>query len=467
MSAATVQQTRTNGSVEPRSPSSRLSARRAARRPRRLSTACGRRLWTLWTPDRVAAWRRGRACGRRPAARRRPPCRLRLHDDRDARRAGLRAGRTRCERSAADAEEIGTRLRAHAARRRRRCRRRSRGSWPPPRAGRALAGELCGWATTVARGGRLLAGAGPALLADRGGSTSGDRRRPRAGAARPAGTRIPARWPTWSAASPGRPTAWPPSAATWPVRHHAAPDWLGADAGAAAAQVGAVATWSRRCSAAVLTAAGRLSAHAEVVTAARRSIAALRASRPTTSPPPGAAVPPRRPRHGGPHGRARGGRAGGGPAAGRGGPQARARGTARDVAPTGAVTGRLLAESSAVVGGRVPRRHDQGVASLAAELPGWGDQELTARGLASRRRSPAVSGPASWRRRHAPAPVCRAGGLRHRAAPGLRSRRHPAALLYRLGDTDLSTGPALARLLARASGPRGRRERPTTRSASC
>jgi hypothetical protein len=232
----------------------------------------------------------------------------------------------------------------------------------------------------------------------------------------------------------------------------AAPDWLGADAGAAAAQIGAVATLVRGCSAAVLAAAGRVSAHAEVVTAARHAIAALRAEQAedfaatwarlshlddlgtavrTDAPEAVALVEDLRLAE-----------------------EARRRAHAallEDVAADGAGTARLLAESSAVVGGRgAPGDTTRVVAFLAAELPGWGDQELTARGLAfaqalddglgARELAAAARAAAPYAGQASFATALLLGlGL-----DGIRE------MLCRLGDSDLSTGPAVVLLLARA-----------------
>lgn len=235
---------------------------------------------------------------------------------------------------------------------------------------------------------------------------------------------------------------------------HSAPGWLGADADAAAAQVGAVAILVRHCSAAVVAAAGRLSAHAELVTAARQTIAGLRAEQTddfaatwarlsrlddlvtavrTDAPEAVALVEDLRVAE---EGRRRAHAA-----------------LLEDVAADSALTARVLAESSAVVGGRgAPGDTTRVVAFLAAELPGWGDQELTARGLAfaealgdglgARELAAAARAAAPYAGRAAFATALLLG----LGVDGIRQ------LLFRLGDTDLSTGPAVARLLARALG---------------
>ena len=235
---------------------------------------------------------------------------------------------------------------------------------------------------------------------------------------------------------------------------HSAPDWLGADADAAVAQVGAVAILVRRCSAAVLAAAGRLSAHAELVTAARQAIAALRAEQAddfaatwarlsrlddlvtavrADAPEAVALVEDLRVAE---EGRRRAHAA-----------------LLEDVAADGAVTARVLAESSAVVGGRgAPGDTTRVVAFLAAELPGWGDQELTARGLAFAQALAGGLGAgelASAARAAAPYAGRAAFATALLLGLGVDGIRE---LLYRLGDTDLSTGPAVARLLAYALG---------------
>ncbi|MGZ4667880.1 MAG: hypothetical protein ACXVX3_05065 [Blastococcus sp.] len=235
---------------------------------------------------------------------------------------------------------------------------------------------------------------------------------------------------------------------------HRAPGWLGADADAAAAQVGTVVTLVRRCSTAVLAAVGRLSEHAELVTAARRAVAALRAEQDddfaatwarlsrlddlgtavrADAPEAVAVVEDLR--------------------AAEEGRRRRHAALLDDVAADAAGTVRVLAEAGAVVGGRgAPGDASRVVAFLAAELPGWGDRELTARGLALAQALAGGLGTREWvsaARDAAPY----AGQASFAAAlllglgvDGIRQ------LLCRLGETDVSAGRVVARLLGRALG---------------
>jgi hypothetical protein len=163
-----------------------------------------------------------------------------------------------------------------------------------------------------------------------------------------------------------------------------APGWLGGDAAAAAAQVGAVAGIARECAAGVGVAAHRLRLHSELLRDVRRAVAALRSAQDDdftaarqrlnamgdvgpvamTDAPERLAIlerlrtseAARRSRH-----------------------AALLEELAHDVATTAAV----LADASALVGGQGSRGDGERVlAHLAAELPGWGERELAARGEA-------------------------------------------------------------------------------------
>jgi hypothetical protein len=163
-----------------------------------------------------------------------------------------------------------------------------------------------------------------------------------------------------------------------------APGWLGEDSAAAAAQVVRVAGLARESSAAVLTATGRLSAHGELLRDIRREISALReeqaedhrtawirvhglddvvtAMRTDAAEAVAiveefeAAEAARRRRHAV---------------------------LIEELADDAAATARVLADAGRPVGG-TGRAGDGGrvLAYLAAELPGWGTPELTARGRA-------------------------------------------------------------------------------------
>ena len=164
----------------------------------------------------------------------------------------------------------------------------------------------------------------------------------------------------------------------------AAPGWLGADAAAAAAQVGVVATLAEDVVAAVLAAISRLGDHADRLHEARRQVAALRREQEygfsgmwtrlgmlgdphlvmTTDMPEAVAVveelraaeDTRRRRHAA---------------------------ILEDVAADAAATARVLIDSCAAAGGRAtPEDAGRLVMYLATRLPGWGDEELAARGRA-------------------------------------------------------------------------------------
>lgn len=163
-----------------------------------------------------------------------------------------------------------------------------------------------------------------------------------------------------------------------------APGWLGDDAVAAGAQVAGVLELTRGCQNALLRAATRLRAHAEVLGQTRAGVARLRAEQESdfaaawrrlgsevnyqpaavTDSPALLAIADevrsadqgRRTRHAG---------------------------LLEDLAADAAATARVLTESSAVVGGRA-RRGDTSevILALADRLPGWGDDELAGLGRA-------------------------------------------------------------------------------------
>lgn len=161
-------------------------------------------------------------------------------------------------------------------------------------------------------------------------------------------------------------------------------EWLGADAVAAAAQVAVVRDLVRDCQVALITAAGRLRAHAGLLAETRAAVARLRSEQQddftagwrrlarevdyqqaalSSSPAVqaivdevGSADRARRNRHAA---------------------------LLEDLARDAATTGRVLVESSAVVGGTArPGDTNDLIATLAARLPGWGDVELATLGRA-------------------------------------------------------------------------------------
>jgi hypothetical protein len=163
-----------------------------------------------------------------------------------------------------------------------------------------------------------------------------------------------------------------------------APGWLGADAAAAAAQVGAVAGIATDCSAAVAAAAHRLRRHHDLLVQVRRQIAALQEGQDADFaaawqrlgamgdlplavmndvPELLAVVEPLR--------------------ASEAARRAQHAALLEELAEDAAVTAAVLAGSSAVVGGQGSRGDgDRVLLYLAAELPGWGEGELAARGEA-------------------------------------------------------------------------------------
>ena len=161
-----------------------------------------------------------------------------------------------------------------------------------------------------------------------------------------------------------------------------APGWLGADAAAAAAQVGAVAGLARECSHAVGAAAHRLRLHHDLLVDVRRQVRALREEqqddfrvmwqRLSRIEDPQLAVMVDAPERVAAIEEVRAGEA-----------SRRRRHAAllEELADDAAATAGVLAESSRLVGGRGTRGDgDRVLAHLAAELPGWGERELAARG---------------------------------------------------------------------------------------
>jgi hypothetical protein len=243
-----------------------------------------------------------------------------------------------------------------------------------------------------------------------------------------------------------------------------APGWLGADAVAAGAQVAVVKELARACQAALLTAATRLRAHAELLGETRAGVARLRDEQQSdfaagwrrlarevdyqqaalsTDPAVQAIVDEvgsadlvRRNRHAA---------------------------LLEELARDAAATGRVLTESSAVVGGRArPGDTNDVIATLAARLPGWGDIELAGlgRALAARLFGTSLDGP----------------GLDSSAADMASFAGRPAfaeafllalgparvrVLLRTLGSNLLGPANSLSRVLATAmaaAGPGGRAE---------
>jgi hypothetical protein len=163
-----------------------------------------------------------------------------------------------------------------------------------------------------------------------------------------------------------------------------APGWLGVDAAAAAAQVGAVAGLARECSRAVGAAAHRLRLHHDLLVDVRRRVSALREEqqddfrvmwqRLSRIEDPQLAVMVDAPERVAAIEEVRAGEA-----------SRRRRHAAllEELADDAAATAGVLAESSRVVGGSGTRGDGERVlAYLAAELPGWGERELRAQGRA-------------------------------------------------------------------------------------
>lgn len=235
-----------------------------------------------------------------------------------------------------------------------------------------------------------------------------------------------------------------------------APGWRGADASAAAAQIGVVAALTERLSAGVAAAVDRLRTHHDHLTDARRRIAALRAEQDEdfrgawghlariadtrfaamTGAPEAVAVveelqaaEARRRRE---HGR-----------------------LLQELADDAAGAARALADARRTVGG-TGRHGDSGlvVAHLAAELPGWGAGELRRRG------SDLAAQMWPWR------PPEEREALARQALPHAGSAAFAGSFLAGLGSAgvrdvllllgegygDLDSSSALARVLALALG---------------
>jgi hypothetical protein len=163
-----------------------------------------------------------------------------------------------------------------------------------------------------------------------------------------------------------------------------APGWLGADATAAAAQVGAIVSLIRAAGDALPPAAARLAGHGEYLLAARRRVAALRDEQGeqfTEAYRRLAGLPDLelQLRGAGSAARAIVDEVEAGEASRR----RRHSALLDELEDDAAATARVLADSSAVVGGRGrPGEANFVVAYLAARLPGWGDRELGRRGRA-------------------------------------------------------------------------------------
>ena len=163
-----------------------------------------------------------------------------------------------------------------------------------------------------------------------------------------------------------------------------APGWLGDDAAAAAAQIGAVTALVRAVDRALLTAAGRLSSHAQVLREIRHRVSVLQAEQDEQFADAWRRFGQVENLHmqvmvDGPDLRAIVEEIEAGEAS------RRRRHTAllEELEDDAAATARVLTDSCAVVGGRGSRGDaDRVVAFLAAQLPGWGDLELARRGRA-------------------------------------------------------------------------------------
>jgi hypothetical protein len=236
-----------------------------------------------------------------------------------------------------------------------------------------------------------------------------------------------------------------------------APGWLGDDAAAAAAQVGTVAGIARTCSVAVGAAAHRLRLHHDLLREVRRQVGALRAeqdedfrvawrrlnaledphSAVLTDAPERVAVieqlrlseADRRRRHAA---------------------------LLEDIAEDAATTAAVLVDSSAVVGGQGLRGDGERVlAHLAAELPGWGERELAARGqaLADELRE---AWPASAQDQLARRAMTLAGSPAFAEALVVAlGHDGVSTALHDLGDGVLTRDGAMAQLLATAFGAAG------------
>jgi hypothetical protein len=236
---------------------------------------------------------------------------------------------------------------------------------------------------------------------------------------------------------------------------HAVPHWVGADADAAAAQLGVLRELTRACSVAVLSAAGRLSVHSDRLGATCAAIAALQAEqhedvaatwrRLSQLPDYLVAV-----RNDAPEAQAIVEEL-------RATEEARRRRHAallEDLAADAAATARVLADAATVVGGRgAPGDVNRVVGRLAPDLPGWGDAELTARGSALARALSTGAMTPEQRNARAAEAAAYAGTAAFADAflAGLGTEG-VGRLLNLLGDGDFSAQSPTAVLLATAFG---------------
>ena len=233
-----------------------------------------------------------------------------------------------------------------------------------------------------------------------------------------------------------------------------APGWLGDDAAAAAAQVGAVTALVRDVSGALPPAIGRLDGHAELILETRRRVRALVAEQDQQFAEAWRRVGQVQSVQlqvmtGGAEMRAIVDEVEAGEAS------RRRRHTAllEEVQDDAAATARVLADASAVVGGRgTPGDATLVVAYLAAQLPGWGDLELARRGRALAHK---LTGEAKPEERKAAAEAAVALVGRPAFANALLGSLGAEGVAYLLAFLGMNTfGPdsSVARLLAAAFG---------------
>jgi hypothetical protein len=233
-----------------------------------------------------------------------------------------------------------------------------------------------------------------------------------------------------------------------------APGWLGDDAAAAAAQVGAVTALVRDISGALTPVIGRLQSYAECLHETRRQVAALAAEQDREF-----AAAWRRVGEvqsiqlqvmtGGAEMRAIVDEVEAGEASRR----RRHRALLEDLEDDAAATARVLAESCAVIGGRgTPGDANRVISYLAVQLPGWGDLELARLGsvLADR-----LTGEASADERAEYAAAAAAFAGRSAFANALLAglgEEGVSYLLRFLGDNTFGPDSSVAHLLAAAFG---------------
>jgi len=234
----------------------------------------------------------------------------------------------------------------------------------------------------------------------------------------------------------------------------AAPGWLGDDAAAAAAQVGAVVDLVRAAAGTVLPAAGRLSRHAERVLECRRQVEALRAEQREQFREAHARWAqvenlPMQLMNDGPGVRAIVDDVEAGEAS------RRRRHTAllEELEDDAAATARVLADSCAVVGGRgASGDASRVIAYLAAQLPGWGELELARRGRALAER---LIGQATGEERVQDAADATPFADQTVFANALLAGLGPEGVIYLLtflGNNEFGVDSSVARLLAAALG---------------